>query len=140
MLKKPAKTVKRARVLRRDMSLPEVILWQELRKRPDGLRFRRQHPAGPFVLDFYCAEGRLCIEIDGEAHNRGDQPAFDVRRDAVLADHGIATLRIAARDVLANLDSAIIHIVATAHEHKHLPLHHSALPSGPPPQATLGEE
>ncbi len=138
MLGKPGATVRRARKLRRAMSLPEVILWQHLRTRPSGLRFRRQHPAGPFVLDFYCPEARLCIEIDGEAHSRGDQPQFDVSRDQRLAEHGVTTLRVAARDVLRNLDAVIVYIVHTARAC--LPLHHSPSASGPPPQAALEED
>jgi very-short-patch-repair endonuclease len=64
-------TTRNARNLRRKMTLPEVILWQWLRQRPDGLKFRRQHPTGPYVLDFFCSDARLAIEVDGEAHSRG---------------------------------------------------------------------
>ncbi|WP_366852839.1 DUF559 domain-containing protein [Phenylobacterium sp.] len=56
----------RVRQLRRRMSLPEVILWTALRGREPGRPvFRRQHPIGPYVLDFYCAKARLCVEVDG---------------------------------------------------------------------------
>ncbi len=48
------------------MSLPEVLLWQVLRTRPSDLKFRRQHPSGAYVADFYCHEARLVIEVDGE--------------------------------------------------------------------------
>ena len=136
MLSKPGTTVKRARELRRQMSLPEIVLWQQLRRRPGDLKFRRQHPAGPFVLDFYCAEAGLCLEIDGESHSRGDQPEFDAHRDAALAAHGIATLRIAAKDVLGNLEVVIDHLVHVAK--LRLPLHQPS--AGPPPQALLGED
>jgi very-short-patch-repair endonuclease len=83
------------------MSLPEVLLWREL-KRSSGseLRFRRQHPIGPYVLDFYCAKARLCIEIDGSAHGTEDRPARDDRRDRYLAELGIWTERTAAVSVL----------------------------------------
>nr|WP_324255282.1 DUF559 domain-containing protein [Sphingomonas sp. PL-96] len=63
-------TQKLARKFRREMSLPEVLLWRELRARPAGLRFRRQHPAGPYVLDFFCSAQRLAVEVDGDAHGR----------------------------------------------------------------------
>jgi very-short-patch-repair endonuclease len=112
------------------MSLPEVILWQHLRKRPDGLKFRHQHPAGPYVLDFYCEEARLDIEIDGEAHDYGDAPESDFHRDRWLSEAGIRTLRIAARDVLKNLDGVLQLII---HECRAKPLHHPATPDGPPP-------
>ncbi|MDZ4308027.1 endonuclease domain-containing protein, partial [Allopontixanthobacter sp.] len=68
MITGPTQTVKRARKLRSEMSLPEVLLWREMRKRPTGLKFRRQHPAGIYILDFFCAKAKLAIEIDGFAH------------------------------------------------------------------------
>ena len=138
MLSKPGKTVRRARQLRRALTLPEVALWAQLRTRPNGLKFRRQHPAGPYVLDFYCAEARLCVEVDGEAHSFEQQAARDARRDALLAEHGIETLRIAARDVLRELDAVMTHILSTAVAR--LPLHPPAAPGGPPPRAKLRED
>ena len=134
MLRATAATVHRARRQRRDMSLPEILLWRVLRLRPAGFKFRRQHPIGTYTLDVYCAEARLCIEVDGGAHDYGDQPAFDASRSAWLALHGIATLRIPAVDILRDLDAVTIHIVATAR--LRLPLRQrDALP---PPRA--GEE
>lgn len=72
--------VARARQLRTQMSLPEVLLWQELRKQSD-VKFRRQHPLGLYVLDFYCAAVKLCIEIDGIAHDMGGSAESDASRD-----------------------------------------------------------
>jgi very-short-patch-repair endonuclease len=112
------------------MSLPEVVLWKQLRLRPDGLKFRRQHPAGPYVLDFYCEAARLCIEVDGAAHDFGDNPAADQHRDAWLASTGIRTVRIVARDVLHNLDGVLQLVIL---ECRAKPLHHPAAPDGPPP-------
>ena len=136
MLTGPAQTVRLARRLRKEMTLPEVILWTELRKRPAGLKFRNQHPAGKYVVDFFCASAKLAIEIDGEAHSRGDRPVKDAARDQWLSRSGIATLRIAAHDVLSNLDGVITHILEQAMAR--LPLHHPA--GGPPPRDKLGEE
>jgi len=68
MLAGPRRTVKNARNLRRTMTMPEVALWARLRSRPDGFKFRRQHPAGRYVLDFFCNEARLAIEVDGASH------------------------------------------------------------------------
>lgn len=138
MLDKPGRTVRHARALRRAMTAPEVALWSVLRARPGGLKFRRQHPAGPFVLDFYCAAAMLAVEVDGEAHDRGDRPARDQRRDAMLATHGIETLRIPARAVLADLEAVVRLVVAAAQVR--MPLHHRPAAGGPPPQAMLGEE
>ena len=97
--KQPRNTAK-ARQLRREMSLPEVLLWNLLRRSPDGVHFRRQHALGDYFLDFYCARAKLCIEIDGIAHDMGDRPKRDEVRNAVLAAMGIETLRIPASDVL----------------------------------------
>jgi very-short-patch-repair endonuclease len=102
----------KARTLRRGMTLPEVLLWQELRKRSD-VRFRRQHPAGPYVLDFYCATAKLCVEVDGEVHARGTQPARDARRDGWLAAQGVRVLRVPADEVLRDLDAVLRHILET---------------------------
>ncbi|BBD99462.1 hypothetical protein SAMIE_1029630 [Sphingobium amiense] len=131
-------SVGRARALRRAMSLPEVLLWQALRSRPDGLKFRRQHPSGVFILDFYCGDVLLAVEIDGAAHERGDRPEKDAARDDWFAAHDIVTLRIPARDVLNDLDGVVRFIVVRAVAR--LPLHHPAAPGGPPPPDKLGEE
>lgn len=99
---KPARTVHRARTLRRAMTLPEALLWRELKGSPGGIRFRKQHPAGDYILDFFCARANLAIEIDGIAHDMGDGPQRDKKRDAWLAIHRIDVLRIPTRDVLAD--------------------------------------
>jgi very-short-patch-repair endonuclease len=65
-----------------------------------GLRFRRQHPIGPYILDFYCASACLAIEVDGFAHDNAGHAEHDKRRDTWLAQRGIAVLRIPAADVL----------------------------------------
>jgi very-short-patch-repair endonuclease len=83
------------------MSLPEVILWECLRdRRLSGLRFRRQHPVGPYVLDFYGAEGKLAVEVDGAHHDLPEQFQHDLRRDRWLAERGIRVMRLAASEVL----------------------------------------
>ena len=111
----PEDTIRRARRLRRELTPPEARLWMALRRRQaGGLRFRRQHPIGPYVLDFYCDGAKLCVEVDGFAHVTGDHPARDARRDAWLADRGVQTLRIDARDVRDELDGVVGLIVATA--------------------------
>ena len=129
-------TIDKVRKLRREMSLPEGLLWRELRARPSGLKFRRQHPSGAYVLDFFCNDARLAIEIDGESHGMGDRPARDTARDAWFEKVGVATLRIPAREVLADLGAVVQGIVAACSER--LPLHHPA--GGPPPRDKLGED
>ena len=131
MLYGPERTQRRARALRRTMSLPEVLLWQELRKRPAGLRFRRQHPAGVYVLDFFCPARKLVIEVDGDAHDYGDRPERDRLRDAWLVSQGVRVIRVRAIDVLHSLEAVLSHIVEEAL--RDIPHHHPA--AGPPPQA-----
>jgi len=108
----PIITFKRAKRLRREMSLPEVVLWQHLRRDTlKGYRFRRQHPIGPYILDFYCAEARLCIEIDGAIHDNAEQAAHDQRRTQWLEEQGIRVLRFTAEDVLT--DSSLEGVLTT---------------------------
>ncbi len=111
MINGPAQSVKLARKLRGEMSLPETLLWREFRKRPAGIKIRRQHPAGHFVLDFYCAAARLAIEIDGSGHDGPDAAAYDARRSAFMKSQGVATMRVPAKAVLDNLDGAVARIV-----------------------------
>jgi len=120
------------------MTLPEVLLWRVLRSRPAGIKFRRQHPCGRFILDFYCSDARLAVEIDGEAHDRDDRPQHDVERDRWLEAHGVATLHIPAREVFEDLDAVVTYIVENCRSR--LPLHHPAAPGGPPPRDKLGED
>ncbi|MFL6738512.1 MAG: endonuclease domain-containing protein [Sphingomicrobium sp.] len=126
------RNVRFARQLRRKLTLPEVVLWQQLRKRPDGLRFRRQFPCYGYVADFACLEHRVAIEVDGEAHSMGNNPVRDAVRDRRLTDAGFQTLRIAARDVLDNLDGVMTWILMTCAER---PLHRSLAANGPPPRS-----
>jgi very-short-patch-repair endonuclease len=89
---------KSARRLRKQMSLPEVLLWRLVRKASPPIR--RQHPFGEYVVDFYCPAAKLVIEVDGFAHDTGDRPQRDCVRDAWLEAQGLRVLRIPARDVL----------------------------------------
>jgi len=108
----PRPTKDRAKSLRRSMSLPEVLLWKALMgERLEGLRFRKQHPIGPYALDFYCAQLKLAVEVDGGSHSFGDRPQRDERRDAWLRAQGVRTLRISAALVLNDVDDALRAIV-----------------------------
>src|SRR5215213_8286813 len=115
-MRAPLLTFKRARALRRALTLPEVVLWQALRGgRVGGLRFRRQHPIGPYVLDFYCPSARLAVEVDGAAHDLAEQAGRDLRRDAWLADEDIQVLRVLAADVLdAERRQSVLDTIAAA--------------------------
>jgi very-short-patch-repair endonuclease len=99
-----------ARKLRREMTPPEARIWARLRVRDTGISFRRQHPIGPYVLDFYCAKARLAIEVDGLIHTTEDQPERDERRDAWLLTQDITTYRITASDVMTDPDEVALGI------------------------------
>ncbi len=116
VLIQPIKQVKRARKLRKEMTLPEVLLWVQLQKRPGGFKFRKQVPQHPYTLDFACLKARLAIEVDGEAHNRGEQPQKDVVRDRIMAERGFRTLRLPAYEVLKNMEGCLMAIVAACSE------------------------
>jgi very-short-patch-repair endonuclease len=113
-------TVHQARSLRRTMSHPEVILWH---------KFRRQHPHGPFTLDFFCCQAKLAIEIDGFAHDCGAAPAHDARRDQWLAAQGLDTMRFAASDVQADVGAVVAAIVFRCSQRTPPPAS-----AGPPPR------
>ena len=111
-MRAPRSTVHRARQLRREMTLPEVLLWRDLRRRRlDGLLFRRQHPFGPYILDFFCPEHGLAVEVDGAAHDGASRAARDERRDIWLSRQGVRVLRLRAADVLS--DAARVDVLAT---------------------------
>ncbi len=125
----PRPVVVRARELRKAMSKPEFALWQQLRQRPGGLKFRRQHPVGPYIVDFCCLSAGLVVEIDGIAHDMGDRPARDEQRVRFIKENGFRVLRVSARRVLADVEGTAAAIVARAES----PLHRPA--DGPPPRA-----
>lgn len=97
--KKQQRNVVKARSLRQNLSLPEALLWRELRLQSE-VRFRKQHSLEPYFLDFYCAKARVGVEIDGIAHDMGDRPTRDAHRDAWLSAQGIEVVRVAATAVL----------------------------------------
>ena len=87
------------------MTEPEVMLWSRLRRRlPEQPAFRRQHPVGPYILDFYCSAARLAVEIDGASHSEPAQQEHDRRRDAWLATQGIQVYRVQASSVFEDAD------------------------------------
>ena len=108
----PDRTIRMARRMRKEMTLPEVLLWVQLQQHPGGCRFRKQHPMGPFALDFACVRARLAIEVDGETHNRGDRPERDIARDDWIAKAGFLTIRFPAIEVFKNMESVLATIVA----------------------------
>jgi very-short-patch-repair endonuclease len=97
-----------ARKLRKAMTPAEGKLWSHLRNNNmHGLAFRRQHPMGAYVLDFYCAQAKLAVEVDGCQHNDEDHIEHDKIRDAWFADKAIRTLRFWNHDVLTNIENVL---------------------------------
>jgi very-short-patch-repair endonuclease len=91
------------------MTTPERIVWSKIRNgQLGGLKFRRQRPLGPNILDFFCADANLCTEIDGEQH--AHQREHDHRRDDYLREHGVETLRFTVTDVTKHLDGVLTRI------------------------------
>jgi very-short-patch-repair endonuclease len=94
----------KARELRKRMTIGEVLLWQRIRKRKLGVQFHRQVPVNKYIIDFYCHELMLAIEIDGDYHNRIYQSSNDQIRQDILEDFGITILRFTEKEVTRNPD------------------------------------
>ena len=87
------------------MTEPEVMLWSRLRVRlATEAVFRRQHPLGSYILDFYCPAARLCVEVDGHGHGEPEEAAHDARRDAWLRSQGVTVHRVPASSVMEDVD------------------------------------
>ena len=100
-----------ARRLRKNQTDAEKLLWKILRNRQLlGLKFRRQHPVGPYILDFYCHDCKLCIELDGGQHYTSEGQQEDKDRTMFLATRGIHTLRFSNLDVLQNIEGVLLKI------------------------------
>jgi very-short-patch-repair endonuclease len=106
-------TIGRARRLRRNPTATERVLWEQLRRRRlEGLKFRRQVPLGPYVLDFVCLRHRLVIEADGPFHD----PARDAERDAWLMAKGFRVLRFSNREIQNSPDVVATRVLAALDE------------------------
>ncbi len=112
-----------ARSFRRVATVAEAALWKALRgRRLGGLKFRRQHPVDGFVVDFYCAERRLIVEVDGSIHDR--QRAADEERQVILDASGYRVVRLHNDTVLHDPAAAIAAIRAAAGPHPPAPSPH----------------
>ena len=139
--------IARARQLRREATAAERLLWEFLRdRRLLGRKFRRQHPIGPFIADFFCDDARLIIEIDGAVHREPTQQERDRLREEILREHGFAVLRFTNEQIFDHTEQVLREIAAyvTAHSYEHpSPLSQSLggdspHPPSPSPKA-LGE-
>jgi very-short-patch-repair endonuclease len=121
-----------AKQLRKALTPAEQQLWQALRGgKLAGLKFRRQHPVGHFILDFYCAAHKLVIEVDGEIHET--QIEYDAARTTKLEDHGYKILRFTNEVVLHQIEIVLTEILQAVE------LHSVRETEGPPaPSPKLG--
>jgi very-short-patch-repair endonuclease len=109
----------RAKELRKEETLTERMLWRVLRSRAvNGLKFRRQHPLDGMILDFFCPEVGLCVELDGGIHDTEDQQARDAARTAYLQARGIRVLRFRNDEVVTDIDSVLTRIARVASQPK----------------------
>ncbi|MBE9489397.1 MAG: endonuclease domain-containing protein [Bacteroidetes bacterium] len=102
---------KNAAKLRLNMTEPEIILWEQLKMKPLGFKFRRQHPIHKYILDFYCHKKRLSIEIDGGYHNCIEQKQKDKERTNYLNSVDITEIRFTNHEVLKNSDVVLTKIL-----------------------------
>jgi very-short-patch-repair endonuclease len=101
-----------AREMRHGMTDAEALMWKLLRgRRLAGAKFRRQHPIGRYILDFYCHELKLCIELDGSQH--AEQQEYDLARNAWLEEQGITSLRFWNNQILEETESVMESIYLT---------------------------
>ena len=103
------------RSLRNNATAAEALLWRRLKGgQVNGMKFRRQHGMGPYVMDFYCPEYRLCIELDGEVHNTEGAYRHDQVRDRFLSENGITVLRFKDDVIRWNMEAIINEILKFA--------------------------
>ncbi len=118
----------KAEELRNKSTPAEELLWNHLNNSSEGIKFRRQHPCALYVLDFYCHELKLCIEIDGSIHQQEEVKQNDQRREQLIAELGISILRFTNDEVFQNTAQVIQQIhskikqLQTLSEHTSTPL------------------
>jgi very-short-patch-repair endonuclease len=112
-LKVPPELLTFARALRKNQTNAENLLWQLLRgRRFCGYKFRRQYPLGGYILDFYCHEAGLAVELDGGGHNEDEQRLYDEERTKVLEGAHVCVVRFWNDDVLNSLEDVLEELYA----------------------------
>jgi len=110
-------TLRTAAILRKNMTLSEILLWKKLRDRKIfNTKFRKQHPISMFIVDFYCHELKLVIEVDGDIHNDKESREYDLGRSAELNKFGLKVIRFTNDEVIYNIDSVITRILGVITE------------------------
>jgi len=119
----------RAREQRKNMTSAEKKLWQRIRSKRLGVKFRRQHPINRFIADFYCHEAKLLIEVDGGYHDEEEQWEYDTGREKELENLGIRVIRFTNDEVEQNLEG----VVEVIQKQLHHPTAHLPHPPAPSP-------
>jgi very-short-patch-repair endonuclease len=104
------KVVQKRKELRNNPTEPEVFLWLRLKNNQTGFKFRRQHSIGPYILDLYCPEKKLCIELDGNQHYLEEGEQSDLIRTKYLNSYGIQVVRFSNLDILQNIEGVLMKI------------------------------
>lgn len=102
-----ANAFKKAGELRTSMTPSELALWEELKGKKLGLKFRRQHPIGHFIADFYCHELKLVVEVDGEIHQQKDQAEYDQGRDYEMKELGLNIIRLSNDQIRKDINGSV---------------------------------
>ena len=104
----PATNFLLAKQLRGNMTQAEILMWDKLKnKQLKGYKFRRQHPIHHFIVDFYCHELKLIIEIDGKYHDSEEQKNKDFERTELLAFQGLREIRFTNDEIINTIDSVL---------------------------------
>lgn len=103
----PAYIHANARELRQKLTHAELVLWMRLKDKPNGIKFRRQHPIATYIVDFYCHAGKLVIEVDGPIHSEETTANNDLQRDQDLKKMGFAILRFSNGEVLNDVENVV---------------------------------
>jgi very-short-patch-repair endonuclease len=103
--------------LRKKLTLSEFLLWKKLRdKNIFNTKFRKQHPVNKYIVDFYCHEYKLVIEVDGDYHNDNDQIQYDLDRTSDLNNFGLNVIRFTNHEIINDIDHVIAEILKTITE------------------------
>lgn len=117
----PQSSFLKAQFLRKNETESEKILWEKLRNNQlKGLKFRRQHPIGLYIADFYCHKLKLIIEVDGEYHNLPEQIEKDKERTQILESNGLQLIRFTNNEIQKNLEKTVSEILMKIDEIIHL--------------------
>lgn len=110
-MKRNTTAIETARMLRKKSTKAEKILWNVLRNRKfNNLKIRRQHPIGKYVVDFFCHEKKLIIEVDGEIHDNNKQKEYDTIRQTELENSGYRIVRISNKEVFDDVKGVLLKI------------------------------